>query len=244
MLEISTISLIFSLGIFTSLSPCLFPILPSYVGYLVHSDHKIAKGLLTSVLVLAGIMTVFMIAGVITIFITKEILGFFQDNFFQFAALQGVLLVFFGLLLILGFSLNIDRIYTISGLSQEKIQRIENPYTTSYLIGLGFAIFAAPCALIYFITVFVIAAGETIINSAILMLAFSLGAGVPFFIIGVIIPLLKQFSNDLTISTASMSKRANQFNIIFPRIAGILIFFVGLVLIIDPVLFQRFLPTL
>ncbi|MHA2365965.1 MAG: cytochrome c biogenesis CcdA family protein [Candidatus Hodarchaeales archaeon] len=244
MASLATSSIIFNLGLLASLAPCLFPVLPSYTAYITQTsrtNNSIFKGFISSVLVVLGIMTVFITLGLITSIITSEFLDFFSDNYRKFSFLQGILLIIVGGILIFRISIGFNRLTELSGSSQELMQNFKNPYLVSYFIGLFFALLAAPCALIYFLTLFLIVAGETISNTIFYMIIFSLGASFPFTLVGTIFPLIKNKFEGFgdSFKSSVLSKRANDLNTILPRIVGLLIIIVGIILINDSQLIQR-----
>lgn len=239
-IDAATGSIIFSLGLLAGLSPCLFPVLPSYLAYLANTNSNITKGIITSIAVTLGIMTVFVFFGIVIKFISNQVLFFFSNNFRQFQLLTGALLIVLGFALVLKLSVNIGgRLSEFSGSSQQWLQKFENPYISSYLIGVFFAVIAAPCAIIYFLTLFSIVAFETTLNVIIFMLIFSLGAGIPFFLIGVAVPIFQGVLNRGAISTKSISNLAYQINQVLPRLAGVLIIVMGGILINDSDLVHR-----
>jgi len=239
-LDAAISSIIFSLGLLAGLSPCLFPVLPSYLAYLANTNSSITKGIITSFAVTLGIMTVFVFFGIVIRYISNQLLLFFSNNFRQFQLLTGALLIILGITLVLKLSINIGgRLSEFSGSSQQWLQKFENPYISSYLIGVFFAVIAAPCAIIYFLTLFSIIAFETPLNVVLFMLIFSIGAGIPFFLIGVAVPIFQGALNHGAISAKSMSNWAYQINQVLPRLAGVLIIIMGGILINDSDLVHR-----
>jgi cytochrome c-type biogenesis protein len=245
MVEITTLTIIFNLGLLAGISPCLFPVLPSYIAFLANTKTSVFKGFITSILVILGIMSLFMIMGLVTNVISSQILAFFSDNFRTFQLLQGLLLLILGSALVMNFKFFLNKVNIVSGFSQERIQSLKNPYVSSYFIGVFFAAIAAPCALIYFLTLFTIVAGESLANVFFLMIIFSFGAGIPFFIIGTGIPIIQDvFNQDGSVISSKLPKIANTLNNALPKLSGVLILLVGLFLINDSRFFQRVFDSL
>ncbi len=222
----SALMIVFFLGVTASFSPCLFPILPSFLAFIVKAGENPLRGLIAASLVTLGAMTIFVLLG----FVTSNVLLFFSKNFTYFKLLQGVLLLVIGILILLRIDFQASMMSAINTKIQTLLSSDRNPWIVSYLLGLVFTLIAAPCAVIYFIAVFTLAASETVFFSMAMMLVFSTGLGVPFFLLGFVFPL---FSSPQHLSHDIQRLVQN----IFPRIAGGIIVLVGLFLIIDSGLF-------
>lgn len=209
-----------SLGLISTFSPCLFPILPSYVAYLTSARQSPLKGLLSGLLVTLGIMTVFIILGIIF----NSIIGLLSVYYTHLRFLQGLLLVILGGLLTADVMVKIPFLSKISSETNDALDKIKNPWVLAYAIGFFFSILAAPCAIVAFITLFVLIASETVLTTIIAMIVFSLAAGIPFLLIGFLLPLFKE---------NAMTWDYHRLQSIAPRIAGIFIILVGLYLMID-----------
>ena len=225
--------LAFVFGLSASFYPCLFPVLPSYIAF-VSSDTTetdIKNGILSSILVTLGIMTVFVGAGLLVNTILTSLLSYLGDNYQLFRFLQGLMLAILGLVLILGISFNINRLWEVSAFSNTFITRFKNPWLVAYLIGFFFSLLAAPCALIIFITIFTLIAGQGPIVTILMMILFSLGAGIPFIIIGVIVPVIKQSFEEKFITSKNVIEGANKLNRYLPYFTGSILILIGIALI-------------
>lgn len=157
-------------------------------------------------------------------FAFQAIVDFFSFNYLIFRFLQGVLLVSLGVLLVLNVSMSYWRINKAVGPSMKVIERISSIWIQSYLIGIFFAVLAAPCGLVVFGTFFTLIGLESSLIGIVLLVAvFSLGVGTPFFLIAGVIPSIKSIILE---SKSSLFQH-------LPRIAGILIIFTGIFLIFD-----------
>lgn len=230
MADIFTYLTAFGFGLSASFYPCLFPVLPSYIAFVSTEEGKqaILNGLVTSVLVTLGIMTVFVGMGMVF----SSVVGFFADNYENFRFLQGILLVILGGLLIFGISFNITKVWEVSAFAHDYISRFHNPWFVAYLIGLFFALLAAPCALIVFLATFTLIAGEGLITTVMVMVLFSVGAGIPFVIIGVIVPALKKTFEEKFITSKNVLIGSNKINRFLPRVVGVLILLTGVALVL------------
>ncbi|MFW9996338.1 MAG: cytochrome c biogenesis CcdA family protein [Candidatus Odinarchaeota archaeon] len=231
MVDFVTYLTAFGFGLSASFYPCLFPVLPSFIAFVSAREEKrasIINGVATSVLVTLGIMTVFVVFGLLF----NGIIGFFADNYNNFRTLQGIILAILGLLLILGISITVPKIWEVSAFAHNYISRFQNPWVVAYIIGFFFALLAAPCAIILFLTVFALIAGATLIDTILLMVFFSLGAGIPFIIIGVLIPAIRQGFEERFDTSKSVLLSSHKINQYLPRIIGVVILITGLALII------------
>ncbi|MFC1509432.1 cytochrome c biogenesis CcdA family protein [Candidatus Omnitrophota bacterium] len=186
MTNTSEVSIIvsFSFGILTFLSPCILPLLPSYITYITGRSFEDIKTLdspnlrkitaLHSLFFILGFSVVFVILGV-----SFSYLGsFFGIKKAWLEKLGGAFIIFLGLHMLgvfkLGF-LNLQK--------RLKFNRKKVSYFGSLLIGMAFAVGWTPCVgpilssiLIYASTL------ETIPRAIVLLFSYSLGLGVPFFI--------------------------------------------------------------
>ncbi|MFX0092340.1 MAG: cytochrome c biogenesis CcdA family protein [Candidatus Hodarchaeota archaeon] len=243
MLNIFEVLTVFFLGLGASFAPCLFPVLPSFVAFIAQKslDDSISviepengatkdgqshigrfNAFLASLLVTLGIMVVFIGLA----FLFSGISGFFSMYYLQFRFYQGVLLVIFGILLTLNVSFTSFKVNEISAKAMNYIQGLSNVWVMSFLIGVLFALLAAPCGIVVFGTLFVIIGAQaSIIESLTLVILFSVGAGVPFFIIAGLIPFLKD---------ALLEQKGKIFQYL-PRIVGIIVIGTGMFLMLDAI---------
>ena len=220
MAELVTFIAVFSLGLTASFSPCLFPVLPSFVAFLTQSDRHWGKSVIAGALVTLGIMTVFVALGLVF----TSLIGVLSIYYNFFRQLQGLFLIILGILLVRNITLNFSLLNALNSKAHDVIQqRDSNHWITAYLLGLFFAVLSAPCAAVAFITLFTILIAETAVSSMSLMLLFSIGAGIPFLLMGGLIPLLKD----------SFGQEFRQFQQKIPQIAGIVVILVGVVLILE-----------
>jgi cytochrome c biogenesis protein CcdA len=64
-----------------------------------------------------------------------------------------------------------------------------------------------------------------------MMVLFSIGAGVPFMIIGVVVPMLKQTMDDKFIASKNVIVGANKLNRYLPIFMGVMLILIGAALI-------------
>ncbi|MEK9715889.1 MAG: cytochrome c biogenesis protein CcdA, partial [Candidatus Heimdallarchaeota archaeon] len=116
----------------------------------------------------------------------------------------------------------------LSDISNRIINRYDNNFLISYFIGLSFTMLAAPCAIIYFGTVFTLVPNSSMMISILLLTLYSFGAGLPFFMVSGIFPIIQ----DLLISKSNNIRNyVSIFSGILIIITGLIQFFDGLNLI-------------
>jgi cytochrome c-type biogenesis protein len=235
-------------GLGSFLSPCILPIIPGFLSYLSSSSIKEAneegalnektnykKGstiiitkkakiniFINTVYFVLGFSLIFSVLGVILNGILATSIG---NNFQHYLSyIGGIVIAAFGVNLILSLKirqLNIEKKIT-------KIPKFKTSYLTSFVFGIAFAAGWTPCVGPILGSTFTLAATNpgTAYN---LLLAYSLGLGIPFLITGAF------FSKAIGI-IKKMTKHLKYFNIVMGSIliiVGILIFFNQLTLIIN-----------
>lgn len=220
MAEIATFVAVFSLGLTASFSPCIFPILPTFIAFLTQSENKWWKSVIAGVLVTAGIITVFIFLGLIF----SQIIGFLSIYYIVFRQIQGIFLIILGAFLVRSITFNFTFLNWLNNRAYQVMKPQDlNHWLSAYFLGLFFAFLAAPCAAVAFITLFIILITESAMASMSLMLVFSIGAGIPFVMMGILIPAFKgSFSDDF-----------RQFQQFIPKIAGVVVILIGVFLILE-----------
>ncbi|NOZ64110.1 MAG: cytochrome c biogenesis protein CcdA [Caldiserica bacterium] len=175
----------FSAGFLSFLSPCVLPLIPSYISYITglsfheltgESDRsKIRKITIKhSLIFIAGFSTIFILMGASASFIGKFLIEY--RNIIQ--KIGGGLIFFFGLY-IMG-------ILKLGFLNREvKVHLHKKPASLwgSYLVGNSFAVGWTPCVGPILGSILLYAGTTGSVNMGIrLLAAYSLGLGLPLFI--------------------------------------------------------------
>lgn len=185
--SIPQISLIaaFSAGLLSFVSPCVLPLVPSYISYItglsveqltnVSEREKFKKAIvLNSLLFIAGFSAVFIAFGASASFL-GQILITYQD---YIRRIGGALIVIFGLYLLGILNLNFLKM-------EHRYQFRSRPagYLGSFLVGVAFAAGWTPCVgpvlgsiLLYASTT------DSLLNGVVLLTCYSLGLGLPLFL--------------------------------------------------------------
>ncbi|MCH8908356.1 MAG: hypothetical protein IH840_14810 [Candidatus Heimdallarchaeota archaeon] len=189
-LVILSINLIF--GLLTTFSPCLFPLLPTYLAIISSSGNSLRKRTISVFALMLGVFIVFF---VMSIFLNATISRFLILNYVTFARFQAILLILSGYLIIQkpSFLSKIqvpNKFYQLLYDHEDK----PSPIKISFMLGLFYTIIAAPCAGGYFITIWLQTLGKSIIEQVLLILVFSIGVGLPFLVFSVLFPSTKSIN--------------------------------------------------
>jgi cytochrome c-type biogenesis protein len=186
--SISQISLFaaFSAGLLSFISPCVLPLVPSYLSYITGlSVENLAKVeererfksaiLLNAILFIAGFSTVFIAFGASASLI-GQVLYEYQDIIRK---IGGILIIIFGLYLLGILKLNIF-------MTERRLVHFESRpvgYLGSFLIGTAFAAGWTPCVGPVLGTILAYASTtESMSGGVMLLSAYSFGLGLPFFL--------------------------------------------------------------
>ncbi|HEX8959946.1 MAG TPA: cytochrome c biogenesis protein CcdA [Geobacteraceae bacterium] len=175
----------FIAGLLSFLSPCVLPLIPSYITYITglsfadlqaeHPTHKVrVQTMIHSLLFIGGFTAVFVLLGASATFIG----GFLQEHMDLLRKIGGVLIVIFGV--------HVAGIFDIGILLGEKrvtIHRKPAGYAGSFVVGVAFAAGWTPCIGPILASILMVAATEeTVYHGIALLLMYSLGLGLPFFL--------------------------------------------------------------
>jgi cytochrome c-type biogenesis protein len=227
----------FVAGLLTFLSPCLLPLIPSFIAYITgvsFGDLKDGakrgdvrkKTIIHSLLFILGFSIVFILLGLTATAIGKAL--FQYQNIIRIAG--GVLIIIFGIYLTGALRLDF--------LVKERRLNIKvkgATYLGSFLIGVTFAAAWTPCAGPILGSILVLAGTKaSIAEGAKLLTVFSLGIAVPFFLTALAINAFLEYFN-------KFKKIISVINII----AGIFLVIVGILLVTNylAIVSQRFLSA-
>ena len=175
----------FLAGMASFLSPCVLPLVPSYICYITGISFEdltasakntrlaVAKH---SILFIIGFSLIFISFGVIAAYFGRSLM-LYRDLIRKIGA---VVIIIFGLHL--SGLLKIKPLYT-----QAKLKLGNKPlgYFGSVLTGMVFAAGWTPCVGPILSSILLYAATQKVVESAALLTAFSLGLGLPLFVLSV-----------------------------------------------------------
>ena len=175
----------FIAGLLSFLSPCVFPLIPSYIMYItgisyadLQAEHPTniirQKSILHSLCFICGFTVVFVLLGASATYIGS----FLHENAIIIRKVGGVLLVLLGI--------HVTGILPLKFLLGEKRVSIKHKpagYAGSFLVGIAFAAGWTPCIGPILAAILAVAATEEkVYQGILLLLLYSLGLGVPFFL--------------------------------------------------------------
>ena len=184
MITVNFISAFFG-GILTFLAPCTLPLIPAYVGFLAggiknEENETRTKNLrlsifLNALLFTIGFSLIFIFFGTVSGSIGK----FFILHRAMLAAIGGVLVIFFGVMM-LGI-VPTPRLF--GGAKLPSILRPGNPYS-ALLLGVLFALGWSPCLGPVLGTILLLASSSgTALDGGLLLFVYSLGLAIPFLLV-------------------------------------------------------------
>ncbi len=180
-----SMGLAFLAGLASFLSPCVFSLVPAYIGYLsgrtiasadgVVKDDKRLTAFLHGLMFVLGFSVVFVTLGLAA----SAIGAFLQDLSFYLAKIGGIVVVIFGLHMT-----GIFRIRFLEyDLRPQSMQQQRQGFLSSFLMGVFFSAGWSPCVgpVLGAILTFAINGGD-LSTGAVLLSAYSLGLGIPFLV--------------------------------------------------------------
>ncbi|MBR2448065.1 MAG: cytochrome c biogenesis protein CcdA [Clostridia bacterium] len=174
-------------GVITFISPCLLPMLPIYISYFAGGGERTtAKTLKGALGFVSGFTVVFMAMGALA----GTVGSFLREYQTAVNIVSGLIVVFFGLNFLGVFKLNIFR-------GGSKSVNTDNMgFFAALLFGMVFSIGWTPCVGAFLGSALALASQQGhILEGTIMLLAYSLGLGIPFVVSAVLIDYLKSAFN-------------------------------------------------
>lgn len=175
----------FVAGVLSFLSPCVLPLIPSYITYITglsladlqgeHPSHAIRRQtLLHSLLFIGGFTTIFVLLGASATLIGSTL----QQHADLVRKIGGILIVVFGIHVT-----GLVPIHLLLGEKRINLHRKPAGYLGSFLVGIAFAAGWTPCIGPILASILMVAAAEeTVGHGILLLLIYSIGLGIPFFL--------------------------------------------------------------
>lgn len=177
--------LAFAAGVLSFLSPCVLPLVPSYVAFITglsfedltldHPKRKLRRIIIShSLLFILGFSVLFTTLGA-----SATLLGQFLANYRDtIRIVGGILVIIFGLF--------VSGVFSFGFLQQEKRFHLRDKplgYVGSFLVGVTFAAGWTPCVGPILSSILLYAStAEDLLSGIFLLLFYSLGLGLPFFV--------------------------------------------------------------
>ena len=234
-----TAGIAFLAGLVSFVSPCVLPLVPAYLSLLTGSSledlqaketraHMRGVAVAHAIAFITGFTIVFVALGLTA----SAIGGVLNANRVLIAQIGGCIVIILGLQM-----MGMLRIPFLMMDTRVHLQREKRTYWTSALVGIAFAAGWSPCIGPILAGILAIASQQHNAEAAFLLLVYSLGLAVPFFLtalaIGAVLPVLNRIKRFLP---------AIEF------VAGLFLVAVGLVLVNNAFLtvagwFYQFVPT-
>ena len=174
-------------GILTFISPCLLPMLPIYISYFAGGGERSKrKTILGALGFVTGFTLVFVAMGALAGFL-GSLLTKYQV---ALNIISGLVVIFFGLNFLGIFKLNIFK-----G-SQRSVETRNMGFFSAVLFGMIFSIGWTPCVGAFLGSALILASQQGhVVEGMLMLLAYSLGLGIPFILSAVLIDYLKSAFN-------------------------------------------------
>ncbi|MCH8860615.1 MAG: sulfite exporter TauE/SafE family protein [Thaumarchaeota archaeon] len=225
-------------GLGSFVAPCILPMIPAFLAYisgttLSELNQKNGTKLISINRTNVILNTVFFVLGFSIVFSTLGVIinstlgGLSSELISGFNQIGGIIIIGFGIFLLLTTkfrSLNIEKKFFP--------KREKASYPLSFLFGLAFAAGWTPCVGPILGTILTLAAATPTV-SFYLLLAYSLGLGIPFILMGV-------FFSRATRVIQAMSKHLKYYSVII----GALIIFLGVLVFTNQLAYIANFPLL
>ena len=168
-------------GIITFISPCLLPMLPVYVSYFAGGEPNTGKTVKNALGFILGFTILFVMMGALA--------GSFGRMLNQYRTavnvITGLVVIFFGLNFLGVFRLNIFK-----GISTRKTSDLG--FFSSMLFGVTFSVGWTPCVGAFLGSALMLATSSgQVLKGVIMLLLYSLGLAIPFFVSALLVDKLK-----------------------------------------------------
>ena len=178
----------FTAGIISFISPCVLPLIPAYLSFIsgVSVEEMKSRDRKSQALKKVSVNTILFVLGFSVVFVALGASATFVGDFLLsklslFNKIAGVIIMLLGLHLL--------GVFRIRFLNYEKrFHARSRPLGPlgSFLVGLAFAFGWTPCIGPILAGILLLASNQdTVINGVVLLSAYSLGLGIPFFVTAV-----------------------------------------------------------
>jgi len=174
-------------GVITFISPCLLPMLPIYISYFAGGGERTTGKTLKGAL---GFVTGFTVVFVILGALAGTVGIFLREYQTAVNVVSGLIVILFGLNFLGVFKLNL-----FNG-SNRSVNTDNMGFGAAFLFGIIFSVGWTPCVGAFLGSALMLASQQAHITEGMLMLlAYSMGLGIPFIISAVLIDYLKSAFN-------------------------------------------------
>lgn len=209
----------FLAGVFSFLSPCVLPIVPGFMSYIIgqsytdllnsNKQNKI-KNFRSIILFISGFSVIFITMG--------ASIDFLSDILFEFRKqlnfISGLLIIFLGL-----FFIGLIKINALSFEKKINFERWNNSSLFPFLIGVAFAFGWSPCIGPILGSILSIAINDNV-DGIVLLFFYSLGLAIPFMLVGMTIGSFVKYLTNI-----------NKFMVYFQFFTGSVLIITGILII-------------
>lgn len=174
----ATFAAVYVSGLLTSLTPCVYPILPIVVGYLGSREGGARGRLLAALAYVVGLSLVYTALGLAAA-LSGTLFGSVASNSWVYLAF-GVLMLFLGGSMMDWYYIPMPN---LPGLASESVKK--SPVLGPFVMGLTSGTVASPCtAPVLGSLLFYVASKKAVLTGGLLMFTFSLGLSSMLLVIG------------------------------------------------------------
>ena len=175
--------LLFLEGVITFISPCLLPMLPIYLSFFAAGDTDRRRTLRNALGFVLGFTIVFIIMGAFMGIMGKLV----REYQTVLNVLTGAVVILFGLNF-----MGVLKIGFLNRASQQDANVKDLNFFSSMLFGIVFSIGWTPCVGAFLGSALLLASqGGSLLQGIVMLLAFSLGLGIPFVVSALLVDRLK-----------------------------------------------------
>ena len=170
-------------GIITFISPCLLPMIPIYISYFAGGgERSVRKTLTTALGFVLGFTVVFVAMGALA----GTVGGFLRNHQTAVNIVSGLVVIFFGL-----HFLGVIKVNLFRG-RRRSVDTSDLGFFSALLFGIVFSVGWTPCVGAFLGSALMLASQQGHVAEGMLMLlAYSLGLGIPFLLSAILIDYLK-----------------------------------------------------
>lgn len=217
-MENISVAFAFTAGFLSFLSPCVFPLLPVYIANLTDStieDNKIVVSrntlLVRSLGFIVGFSLIFITMGA-TASAVGQILSTYREIILK---ISGFLVIIFGMQ-----TAGILQLSFLYFVKQRNIKAGKDNIFKPILLGISFGIGWTPCVSLALSSILLLAGStSTVLRGVFMLLVYSLGFGIPFLIITILITY-----------SLNVIKKINRFLGMLSKVNGWILIALGLLL--------------
>jgi cytochrome c-type biogenesis protein len=174
-------------GVITFISPCLLPMLPIYISYFAGGGVRtVRKTLLGAIGFVVGFSCIFVMLGALA----GTLGSFLKSHQTAVNIVSGIIVIFFGLNFLGLFNIHLFRGSKRSGVKNDM------NFLSALLFGVIFSLGWTPCVGAFLGSALMLASQQAhVLKGMLMLLAYSLGLGIPFILSAVLIDYLKSAFN-------------------------------------------------